>query len=147
MQKVFFSQSIFFSKHAAAFAKLCEVVRDTFLHKNFTDSLFTAPLQDNMANPKEKTPMCLVNELARFNRIQPQYKLLNERGPAHAKVRSQFQVISHTLNAEQIMSWSGRACLSNSHISSVRGFFLFFFSFSSFFQAFRKYVCISVEAL
>lgn len=39
-----------------------------------------------MANPKEKTPMCLVNELARFNRTQPQYKLLNERGPAHAKV-------------------------------------------------------------
>ncbi|XP_075776630.1 double-stranded RNA-binding protein Staufen homolog 2 isoform X3 [Pelodiscus sinensis] len=45
-----------------------------------------APLQDNMANPKEKTPMCLVNELARFNRIQPLYKLLNERGPAHAKM-------------------------------------------------------------
>ncbi|NWT50013.1 STAU2 protein, partial [Erythrocercus mccallii] len=39
-----------------------------------------------MANPKEKTPMCLVNELARFNRVQPQYKLLNERGPAHAKM-------------------------------------------------------------
>uniref|UniRef100_A0A4W4E7G5 Double-stranded RNA-binding protein Staufen homolog 2 n=1 Tax=Electrophorus electricus TaxID=8005 RepID=A0A4W4E7G5_ELEEL len=39
-----------------------------------------------MANPKEKTPMCLVNELARFNRIQPQYKLVNERGPAHAKI-------------------------------------------------------------
>ncbi|XP_073186928.1 double-stranded RNA-binding protein Staufen homolog 2 isoform X4 [Lepidochelys kempii] len=45
-----------------------------------------APLQDNMANPKEKTPMCLVNELARFNRVQPLYKLLNERGPAHAKM-------------------------------------------------------------
>ncbi|XP_040023125.2 double-stranded RNA-binding protein Staufen homolog 2 [Gasterosteus aculeatus] len=44
------------------------------------------PPQENMANPKEKTPMCLVNELARFNRIQPQYKLLNERGPAHAKI-------------------------------------------------------------
>ncbi|XP_048363488.1 double-stranded RNA-binding protein Staufen homolog 2 isoform X4 [Sphaerodactylus townsendi] len=44
------------------------------------------PFQDNMANPKEKTPMCLVNELARFNRIQPLYKLLNERGPAHAKM-------------------------------------------------------------
>ncbi|XP_033849522.3 double-stranded RNA-binding protein Staufen homolog 2 isoform X2 [Acipenser ruthenus] len=42
--------------------------------------------QENMANPKEKTPMCLVNELARFNRIQPQYKLLNERGAAHAKL-------------------------------------------------------------
>ncbi|XP_060086548.1 double-stranded RNA-binding protein Staufen homolog 2-like, partial [Heteronotia binoei] len=44
------------------------------------------PFQDNMVNPKEKTPMCLVNELARFNRIQPLYKLLNERGPAHAKM-------------------------------------------------------------
>lgn len=48
------------------------------------------PPQENMANPKEKTPMCLVNELARFNRIQPQYKLLNERGPAHAKVKKKF---------------------------------------------------------
>uniref|UniRef100_A0A6I8QTI6 Double-stranded RNA-binding protein Staufen homolog 2 n=1 Tax=Xenopus tropicalis TaxID=8364 RepID=A0A6I8QTI6_XENTR len=45
-----------------------------------------ATLHDNMTNPKEKTPMCLVNELARFNRIQPQYKLLDERGPAHSKL-------------------------------------------------------------
>ncbi|XP_026879770.2 double-stranded RNA-binding protein Staufen homolog 2 isoform X1 [Electrophorus electricus] len=56
----------------------------------FVDSTVPAippgPPQDNMANPKEKTPMCLVNELARFNRIQPQYKLVNERGPAHAKI-------------------------------------------------------------
>ncbi|XP_007885181.1 double-stranded RNA-binding protein Staufen homolog 2 isoform X2 [Callorhinchus milii] len=53
-----------------------------------TASLNNSPVsfQENMANPKEKTPMCLVNELARFNRIQPQYKLLNERGPAHAKI-------------------------------------------------------------
>ncbi|KAM4687886.1 double-stranded RNA-binding protein Staufen homolog 2 isoform 3-T4 [Discoglossus pictus] len=45
-----------------------------------------APLHENMTNPKEKTPMCLVNELARFNRIQPQYKLQDERGPAHSKL-------------------------------------------------------------
>ncbi|XP_039610365.1 double-stranded RNA-binding protein Staufen homolog 2 isoform X3 [Polypterus senegalus] len=49
-------------------------------------AILPASPQENMANPKEKTPMCLVNELARFNRIQPQYKLLNERGPAHAKI-------------------------------------------------------------
>ncbi|KAG3274016.1 double-stranded RNA-binding protein Staufen homolog 2 isoform X2 [Ictidomys tridecemlineatus] len=41
-----------------------------------------------MANPKEKTPMCLVNELARYNSIQPQYKLLSESGPAHSKMFS-----------------------------------------------------------
>ncbi|OCT60109.1 double-stranded RNA-binding protein Staufen homolog 1 isoform X2 [Xenopus laevis] len=43
-------------------------------------------VSSNMANPKEKTPMCLVNELARFNKIQPLYKLLSEKGPAHSKV-------------------------------------------------------------
>ncbi|XP_036088679.1 double-stranded RNA-binding protein Staufen homolog 2 isoform X1 [Rousettus aegyptiacus] len=41
-----------------------------------------------MAKSREKTPMCLVNELARFSRVQPQYKLLKERGPAHSKMFS-----------------------------------------------------------
>ncbi|XP_015117924.1 double-stranded RNA-binding protein Staufen homolog 2 isoform X1 [Diachasma alloeum] len=40
---------------------------------------------NNLANMKEKTPMCLVNELARFNKIQHQYRLTNEQGPAHKK--------------------------------------------------------------
>ncbi|VVC29995.1 Hypothetical protein CINCED_3A006676 [Cinara cedri] len=34
---------------------------------------------------KDKTPMCLVNELARFNKIKHQYKLTNEQGPPHQK--------------------------------------------------------------
>ncbi|CAH1736761.1 unnamed protein product [Aphis gossypii] len=34
---------------------------------------------------KDKTPMCLVNELARFNKIKHQYKLTNEQGPPHKK--------------------------------------------------------------
>ncbi|XP_072109778.1 double-stranded RNA-binding protein Staufen homolog 2 isoform X3 [Mobula birostris] len=68
-----------------------------------TASINNSPVsfQDNMANPKEKTPMCLVNELARFNRIQPQYKLLNERGPAHAKIFSvQLTLGDQTWEAE-----------------------------------------------
>ncbi|XP_071507205.1 double-stranded RNA-binding protein Staufen homolog 2-like [Diadema antillarum] len=40
----------------------------------------------NMANTKEKTPMCLLNELARFNKLQPKYELTNERGPPHEKI-------------------------------------------------------------
>jgi len=40
---------------------------------------------DSSVNTKEKTPMCLVNELARFNKIQHQYKLTDECGPAHKK--------------------------------------------------------------
>ncbi|XP_054088861.1 maternal effect protein staufen [Zeugodacus cucurbitae] len=36
-------------------------------------------------NSKEKTPMCLVNELARYNKITHQYRLTNEKGPAHCK--------------------------------------------------------------
>lgn len=39
----------------------------------------------NLANTKEKTPMCLINELARFNKVQHQYTLTDESGPAHKK--------------------------------------------------------------
>lgn len=46
-------------------------------HVNVTDPA--------LANMKEKTPMCLLNELARFNKIQHQYRLTNEQGPAHKK--------------------------------------------------------------
>ncbi|XP_013772151.1 double-stranded RNA-binding protein Staufen homolog 2-like isoform X3 [Limulus polyphemus] len=40
---------------------------------------------ETMANTKEKTPMCLVNELARFNKVQHQYRLIDQSGPAHKK--------------------------------------------------------------
>ncbi|CAG9800557.1 unnamed protein product [Chironomus riparius] len=40
---------------------------------------------ESLANAKEKTPMCLVNELARFNKIEHQYRLVSEQGPAHKK--------------------------------------------------------------
>lgn len=52
-----------------------------------------------MANPKEKTPMCLVNELARFNKIQPEYKLLSEQGPAHSKVPIHISFLFLVLHA------------------------------------------------
>lgn len=42
-------------------------------------------LPNNLANTKEKTPMCLINELARYNKIQHQYRLTSEQGPAHQK--------------------------------------------------------------
>lgn len=41
--------------------------------------------QLNLANTKEKTPMCLINELARFNKVTHQYTLVDEQGPAHKK--------------------------------------------------------------
>merc|ERR1719427_577506 len=37
------------------------------------------------SSTKEKTPMCLVNELARFNKVGHQYRLTDESGPAHKK--------------------------------------------------------------
>ncbi|XP_034242712.1 double-stranded RNA-binding protein Staufen homolog 2 isoform X2 [Thrips palmi] len=48
-----------------------------------------ATINNLLANNKEKTPMCLVNELARYNKIPHQYRLTNEQGPAH---RKQFTV-------------------------------------------------------
>ncbi|XP_034999091.1 double-stranded RNA-binding protein Staufen homolog 2 isoform X1 [Hippoglossus stenolepis] len=76
--------------------------------------------QENMANPKEKTPMCLVNELARFNRIQPQYKLLNERGPAHAKV-SLFQIFTVQLTlGEQVWEAEGTSIKKAQHSTAAK---------------------------
>lgn len=43
------------------------------------------PTEQPVANTKEKTPMCLINELARFNKVQHQYCLTDEQGPAHKK--------------------------------------------------------------
>ncbi|KAL5014604.1 hypothetical protein ScPMuIL_008874 [Solemya velum] len=45
----------------------------------------TLPTEQNLANTKEKTPMCLINELARYNKISHQYTLVDEQGPAHKK--------------------------------------------------------------
>ncbi|XP_049776933.1 double-stranded RNA-binding protein Staufen homolog 2-like isoform X1 [Schistocerca cancellata] len=52
---------------------------------NATSSANSTTTSTNLANTKEKTPMCLVNELARFNKIQHQYRLTNEQGPPHKK--------------------------------------------------------------
>ncbi|XP_053102465.1 double-stranded RNA-binding protein Staufen homolog 1 isoform X8 [Hemicordylus capensis] len=61
-------------------------IQNSALPSASVTSTSVAAVPSNMANPKEKTPMCLVNELARFNKIQPEYKLLSEQGPAHSKV-------------------------------------------------------------
>ncbi|XP_071616230.1 double-stranded RNA-binding protein Staufen homolog 1 isoform X5 [Heliangelus exortis] len=61
-------------------------IQNSALPSASVTSTNAAAAPPNMANPKEKTPMCLVNELARFNKIQPEYKLLSEQGPAHSKV-------------------------------------------------------------
>uniref|UniRef100_A0A3B3DCF1 Double-stranded RNA-binding protein Staufen homolog 2 n=1 Tax=Oryzias melastigma TaxID=30732 RepID=A0A3B3DCF1_ORYME len=81
---------------------------------------------ENMANPKEKTPMCLVNELARFNRIQPQYKLLNERDiviyvcfyPEHTKLMSIFTV-QLTLG-EQVWEAEGTSIKKAQHSTAAK---------------------------
>ncbi|KAL3892074.1 hypothetical protein ACJMK2_004311 [Sinanodonta woodiana] len=49
------------------------------------ETMMTLQQQQNLANTKEKTPMCLINELARYNKINHQYMLVDEQGPAHKK--------------------------------------------------------------
>ncbi|XP_020803336.1 maternal effect protein staufen [Drosophila serrata] len=53
------------------------------------DAAGTLPNEDTSSSGrgggKDKTPMCLVNELARYNKITHQYRLTGERGPAHCK--------------------------------------------------------------
>ncbi|CAG9855151.1 unnamed protein product [Phyllotreta striolata] len=55
-------------------------------HQNCSNTNTLSTPNVTLANIKEKTPMCLVNELARYNKIQHQYRLTGEQGPAHKKV-------------------------------------------------------------
>ncbi|KAM7345680.1 double-stranded RNA-binding protein Staufen isoform 2-T2 [Cochliomyia hominivorax] len=41
--------------------------------------------EKDIKSTREKTPMCLINDLARFNKISFQYRLTSERGPPHCK--------------------------------------------------------------
>lgn len=50
-----------------------------------SDQIKQISVGENVGQSKDKTPMCLVNELARFNKIQHQYRLTGEQGPAHKK--------------------------------------------------------------
>lgn len=82
--------SILQNNTAANKASFCENnVVSSNLTKEISSELnssdVVSSLNDSLANNKEKTPMCLVNELARYNRIQHQYRLTSETGPAHAK--------------------------------------------------------------
>ncbi|XP_077866790.1 double-stranded RNA-binding protein Staufen homolog 2-like [Saccoglossus kowalevskii] len=70
-------------------------------------------ISQNMANPKEKTPMCLLNELARYNKTQPQYKLQDESGPAHQKTFN----VSLTLN-NQVYDASGSSIKKAQHAAA-----------------------------
>ncbi|XP_071853868.1 double-stranded RNA-binding protein Staufen homolog 2-like isoform X2 [Apostichopus japonicus] len=47
-----------------------------------------AAQQEGMANSKESTPMGLLNSVARYNNMKPNYELIQEEGPAHQKMFS-----------------------------------------------------------
>jgi hypothetical protein len=42
--------------------------------------------QEQKKQQQQKTPMCLINELVKFNKIKHEYSLLDEVGPAHKKI-------------------------------------------------------------
>lgn len=53
---------------------------------NYVNNLSTILQQMCEQSGKKKTPMCLVNELARHHKIHPQYRLTEESGPPHQKI-------------------------------------------------------------
>ncbi|KAI9552256.1 hypothetical protein GHT06_022618 [Daphnia sinensis] len=53
---------------------------------NYANNLSIILQQVCEQSGKKKTPMCLVNELARHHKIHPQYRLTEESGPPHQKM-------------------------------------------------------------
>ncbi|XP_029841135.2 double-stranded RNA-binding protein Staufen homolog 2 [Ixodes scapularis] len=70
-----------------------------------------------VANSKEKkTPMCLVNELARFNKVALQYRLVEESGPPHKK---NFTVVLRLAGNEEYQA-SGTSIKRAQHAAAQR---------------------------
>lgn len=75
-----------------------------------------------MAHPKEKTSVCLANELARFSKIQPEYKLLREQGPAHCKVNIVHSARAYITNQECFLSFytiASGAAIQNTYFQTA----------------------------
>lgn len=75
-----------------------------------------------MAHPKEKTSVCLANELARFSKIQPEYKLLREQGPAHCKVNIVHTARAYITNQECFLSFytiASGAAIQNTYFQTA----------------------------
>jgi double-stranded RNA-binding protein Staufen len=53
--------------------------------QNSTNQINNGENNVQKKTPKEKTPMCQVNEIAKFNKLQPKYVLAGEEGPPHHK--------------------------------------------------------------
>ncbi|KAI1296734.1 Double-stranded RNA-binding protein Staufen -like protein 2 [Halotydeus destructor] len=94
----------------------CEAVPETknadgnviYTHQN--DDTDTFVLDSN-----GKSPMCLVNELARFNRITHQYQLIDESGPPHKK---NFAVVLKIGDVEQYEA-SGTSIRKAQHAAAL----------------------------
>lgn len=54
-------------------------------YQNSTNQISNGENNAQKKQPKEKTPMCQVNEIAKFNKLQPKYVLAGEEGPPHHK--------------------------------------------------------------
>ena len=60
---------------------------------------------ENAASQQQKTPMCLINELTKHNKIKHEYVLLDEMGPAHKKVF--YVVLKLNVGAETEETYNG----------------------------------------
>jgi double-stranded RNA-binding protein Staufen len=70
-------------------------------HSSNTSNQNSSSEGNSKKTPKEKTPMCQVNEIAKYNKLTPKYTLTAEEGPPHHKT---FTV---TLDMGQKETWQG----------------------------------------
>ncbi|RXG70345.1 Double-stranded RNA-binding protein Staufen-like protein 2 [Armadillidium vulgare] len=76
----------------------------------------SSDLSTSTASAREKTPMCLINELARYNKISHQYCLTDEKGPAHKKV---FTVTLKLGDNDEEYSASGPSIKKAQHLAAA----------------------------
>jgi hypothetical protein len=96
------TQSSVMSHPMSSSSMTCSTSQPSSQLSNGSQSLRSTVLANNTTNSnnsKDKSPMCLINELSRCNDIKHEYHLIDEFGPPHDKTFTGYYQLFHYFNS------------------------------------------------
>jgi hypothetical protein len=96
------TQSSVMSHPMSSSSMTCSTSQPSSQLSNGSQSLRSTVLANNTTNSnnsKDKSPMCLINELSRCNDIKHEYHLIDEFGPPHDKTFTGYYQLFHYVNS------------------------------------------------
>lgn len=92
--------------------------QDNLTSQNQTDQNKSEENQQISITNNNKTPLCLVNELVRYNKIKHEYVLLDEIGPAHKKTFYILLKLGIDTENEETYTANGSSIKKTQHLAA-----------------------------